>query len=117
MFGVNDKITLKAARGGWVGFVAGIREGGSFYDVVSASFGNLDEGAQVVALDDIEDGTLDAPTYTVGQVITLYGMAGTITAENSDIFDVEVQWHPNKDMTLTRIHKAPLWRIAIENEA
>lgn len=116
MFSISDKITLKAARGGWVGFVAGIREGGSFYEVVSASPGDLDEGFQVVSASDIEDGTLTAPTYSVNQTITLYGMAGTITVDNGNgTFDVEVVWYPNKDMTLTRTHTVPLWRIAQEN--
>lgn len=118
-FSVNDKVRLSDAAGGWEGFVGGTEGapgGAVYYQVYSPNWGDPEEGKTVVLEADIAAGPLTAPTFNVNDDVTLYGMAGTVTADNGDgTFDIEVDWTVNRHMELTRIHTVPLWRLAIEN--
>lgn len=120
LFKVGDRVTLSAARGGYDAFVAAVLGGPggtAVYVVQSPNSGDLDEGIAVVAETDIASGPGAVPTFAVGGLVTLYGVAGAITADRGDnTYDVAVDWFPNRHLTLTRSHLAvPAWRLAIEN--
>lgn len=120
LYAVGDRVTLGAARGGYVGFVTAILGGpggGSLYLVQSPNSGDLDEGMALVAEADIASGPGAVPVYAVGDAVTLYDAGGTVTADNGDdTYDVTIDWFPNQHLTLTRSHVAvPAWRLALEN--
>jgi len=120
LFDIGDRVTLAAARGGYEAFVTAVLGGPGgtpVYLVQSPNPGNLDEGVAMVAEADIAGGPGAVPAYTVGQGVTLYAAAGTVTADNGDnTYDVAIDWFPNRHLTLTRSHRAvPAWRLAIEN--
>lgn len=119
LYAPNDKVRLTSARGGWEGFVSEVvsgPSGESYYHVHSPNWGDPAEGQALVAESDIAAGPLTAPTFSVGDDVTLYGRGGSITADNGDdTFDVSVEWVVNPHLTLTRTHVVPLWRLAIEN--
>jgi len=120
LYAVGDRVTLAAARGGYVGFVTALLGGpggAPLYLVQSPNTGDLDEGTALVAEADIASGPGAVPTYTVGEAVTIYNAGGTVTADNgADTYDVAVDWFPNRHLTLTRSHLAvPAWRLALEN--
>jgi len=120
LYAVGDRVTLAAARGGYVGFVTALLGGpggAPLYLVQSPNTGDLDEGTALVAEADIASGPGAVPTYTVGEAVTIYNAGGTVTADNGDdTYDVAVDWFPNRHLTLTRSHLAvPAWRLALEN--
>lgn len=116
-YSVNDKVRLTSARGGWEGFVSEVLSGPeAYYHVHSPNWGDPDEGEAFVAESDIAAGPLTAPTFTVGDTVTLYGRSASITADNGDdTFDLTVDWTVNAHLELTRSHTVALWRLAIEN--
>ncbi len=120
LYAVGDRVTMAAARGGYVGFVTALLGGpggAPLYLVQSPNTGDLDEGTALVAEADIASGPGAVPTYTVGEAVTIYNAGGTVTADNGDdTYDVAVDWFPNRHLTLTRSHLAvPAWRLALEN--
>ena len=119
LFVESDKVTLAASRGGWDGFVTQII-GGPFnprYLIESPNLGDRSEGSAICYGVDIAAGPLTPPSFSVGEEITLYGQAGTITADHGDgTFTVEVIYFPTDHLTRVRRHTVPLWRLALENE-
>lgn len=119
MYAVNDKVRLTAARGGWDGYVSAILGGpggGALYMVHSIKWSDPDEGQTLAAEGDIAQ-TLTPAVFEVGDTVTLYGRSGeVVTVHGDSTYSVRIDWTVNNHLTLSRIHRVPLWRIAQENE-
>ena len=118
MFNINDRVTLKPARGGEIGFVSDILGGpiDVLYHVIPESAG-WTSGGILSAEIDIESGILPPPVFNICDTITLYGKGGTIVDKTGDLFTVNILVpRPGKNLIFDRMHRdVPLWRIAIEN--
>lgn len=117
MYAVDDIVTLTAARGGWQGVISNIVSLGKpeLYRVENLTYDDPIEGSCIVAGADIASSNTDYPAWQVGDTVTLYRLQGEITAIDGRMITVEIIETRSQDITFTRNHIVPRWRILIEN--
>lgn len=117
MYSIDDIVTLSAARGGWQGVISDIVSLGvpELYRVENLTYDDPVEGSTTVAGSDIVSSNTNYPSWQVGDTVTLYRLQGEITAINGRIITVKVIETRSPDITFTRDHLVPRWRLLIEN--
>lgn len=118
MYNVDDIVTLSAARGGWQGVISDILTLGTpeLYQVENLNYDDrIDGGSTIVAGVDIASAHTDYPAWQIGDPVTLYEVAGEITAIDGRMITVRIEQQQNEDITFRRDHIVPRWRLLIEN--
>ena len=116
-YSLHDIITLSAARGSWEGVISELLPGVSEpeYRVRKRVYEAHRNSSVIVRESDISSLSGVAPTFNVGDTITLNASSGIIQAIDDETYTVDVtfQWKPN--LQLTRRFMVPRWRILVEN--
>lgn len=117
MQSIDDIVTLSAARGGWQGVISDIVSlgGPELYRVENLDYDDPIEGSCIVAGSDIASSNTDYPSWQVGSTVTLYRLQGEITQINGRMITVQIIETRSPDITFTRDHIVPRWRLLIEN--
>lgn len=117
MYSVDDIVTLSAARGGWQGVISDILTLGDpeLYRVENLNYDDRIEGSTTVAGADIVSSHTNYPSWEVGDGVTLYEVGGEITAINGRMITVRIEQIQNREITFSRDHIVPRWRLLIEN--
>ncbi|MAO65059.1 MAG: hypothetical protein CL666_08665 [Balneola sp.] len=114
---IDDIVTLTSARGGWQGVISDIVSLGNpeLYRVENLTYGDVINGSCIVAGSDIASSNTDYPEWEVGQSVNLYNLRGTIQAIDGRMITVQIIDIRSEDITFTRTHIVPRWRLLIEN--
>lgn len=117
MYNIDDIVTLTAARGGWQGVISDIVSLGDpeLYRVENLTYDDRIEGSCIVAGSDIASSNTSYPNWQVGDSVNLYKLRGTIQAIDGRMITVQIIEIRSQDITYTRAHIVPRWRLLIEN--
>lgn len=85
------------------------------YRVENLDYSDPINGSAIVAGSDIASSNTDYPDWQVGDTVTLYWLQGEILSIDGRMITVEIIETRSKDITLTRKHIIPRWRLLIEN--
>lgn len=112
MASLNDVVTLEDGSVGVVGELLPSHGSQQYRVYFDRSYKDV--------TDDAISQTLSAPTYNVGDDVSVWPYGGQITAIDGDEFTVEIDRQQGFDfgvITWTGEYKAPRWRIIKDNDS
>jgi len=117
MIQVDDIVTLTAARGGWQGVISDIVSLGEpkLYRVENLIYDDPINGSVIVSGADVASSNTNYPDWQPGDTVTLYRLQGEITNIDGRMITVQITETRSPDITFTRKHTVPRWRLLIEN--